>query len=140
METSQVESWDLRAFKAFDTEAKGYLYRDEILELLINQGVYNHHSLSVLIKNLEAKDSHDEISFEEFKKLVHGLFFLKRVLEWDLTIPHFDRFRTNLQKGYQKVKDDVNNEYSWGHVATYIPPLARADPTWFATGFCSTDG
>jgi len=34
----------------------------------------------------------------------------------------------------------VNNEYSWGEVATYIPPLANADPKWFATGFCSTDG
>ena len=96
METAQIESWDNRAFKALDTEAKGYLTRDEILDLLVNQGVYNHHSLAELIRNLEAKDPKDQILFEEFKKLVHGLFFLKRVLEWDLTIPHFDKFRSNL--------------------------------------------
>lgn len=80
-----------------------------------------------------------KIDYDEFCKLTHGLFFLKRVLEWDLTIPHFDKFRHNLQACYQKVKEDVNNEYSWGEVATYIPPLAKADPKWFATGFCSTD-
>lgn len=39
-----------------------------------------------------------------------------------------------------EIKDDVNNEYSWGEIATYIPPLAKADPNWFATSFTSADG
>jgi glutaminase len=61
------------------------------------------------------------------------------VLEWELTIPHFDRFRLQFGKCFQSIKDDVNNEFSWGEIATYIPPLAKADPNWFATSFCSTD-
>lgn len=137
--TIQLDSWSMKAFKALDTEAKGYLVRDEILSLIDNQGVDHHHSLLDLITHLGQLDAEHKIDYDEFCKLTHGLFFLKRVLEWDLTIPHFDRFRHNLQGCYQKVKDDVNNEYSWGEVATYIPPLAKADPKWFATGFCSTD-
>lgn len=43
-------------------------------------------------------------------------------------------------KAFKEIKDDVNNEYSWGEIATYIPPLAKADPNWFATSFTSTDG
>ena len=72
--------------------------------------------------------------------MVHGLVFLKRVYVWDLTIPHFASFRTKYEAAYLEIKNDVNNEYSWGEVATYIPPLAKADPNWFATGFCSADG
>lgn len=34
METSKGDSWTARAFRAFDTEAKDYLLRDEILSLL----------------------------------------------------------------------------------------------------------
>lgn len=57
-----------------------------------------------------------------------------------MTIPHFDSFRKKYQKAFLEIKSDVNNEHSWGEVATYIPPLAKADPNWFATSFCSTDG
>jgi glutaminase len=72
--------------------------------------------------------------------MTQGLFFLKRVLEWELTIPHFEIFRNTLEKGYNFIKEDVNNEFQGGEVATYIPPLARADPKNFSTSFCSTDG
>lgn len=93
---SHIESWTAKAFRAIDTEAKGYLLKDEILDLLINQGVHCHHSLDPLIKALDEKKPDEQIDFNEFSHLTHGLFFIKRVLEWDLTIPHFYKFRTNL--------------------------------------------
>jgi glutaminase len=34
----------------------------------------------------------------------------------------------------------VDEKYQVGTVATYIPPLAKANPNWFSTSFCSTDG
>jgi glutaminase len=64
---------------------------------------------------------------------------LKRVLEWDLTIPHYEKFMQNLELSYKTIKEDKDGEYSKGSVATYIPPLAKADPTWFSTSFCSSD-
>jgi len=68
------------------------------------------------------------------------MVFLKRVYVWDLIIPHFARFRSNFEHIFALIKNDENNEFSWGEVATYIPPLAKADQNWFASGFCSTDG
>jgi glutaminase len=68
------------------------------------------------------------------------LVFLKRVYVWDLTIPHFAVFRQKFKRCFEEIKTDPNNEFSWGEVATYIPPLAKADPNWFASTFCSTDG
>jgi len=62
-ESSKGDSWSARAFRALDTTAKGYLLKDEILSLLDNQGVYNHHSLQDLIRNLEARRDDDQISF-----------------------------------------------------------------------------
>jgi glutaminase len=38
------------------------------------------------------------------------------------------------------LKEDKDGKYSWGEVASYIPSLGKADPKWFASAFCSTDG
>ena len=44
-----------------------------------------------------------------------------------------------MEKAYEHIKKDETGEYSKGTVATYIPPLAKANPNWFGTGFCSSD-
>jgi hypothetical protein len=44
------EAWARSAFKALDTECKGYLYSHEILEPVYHQGVSSHHTLDELIK------------------------------------------------------------------------------------------
>lgn len=68
-----------------------------------------------------------------------GHIFFKRVLERNLIMPMFEMFTSIYQKAYHDIKTDSNDEYSWGEIATYIPPLAKADPDWFATSYCSTD-
>lgn len=50
MESSFEDAWAVSAFKALDTEAKGYLYKSEILGPIYDQGVQNHHTLDELIK------------------------------------------------------------------------------------------
>ena len=34
-----TDSWSLTTFKALDTQGKGFLYKDEILEPIYDQGV-----------------------------------------------------------------------------------------------------
>lgn len=102
------------------------------------QGVYTHHALKELIKALEKIPGDHKIEYREMVELTNHLIFLKRTLEWDLTIPHFDVFRKTLKRSYEEIKADP--EYAGGKVATYIPPLARANKDWFASSFCSTDG
>jgi glutaminase len=57
-----------------------------------------------------------------------------------MVIPQYKSFHTNFEKMFQEIKEDKNNEYSWGEVADYIPSLGKADPKWFASSFCSADG
>jgi len=92
-----------------------------------------------LILILDKKGEKDPIDLDEFTRLVKGIAFLKRVFEYDLVIPEFEAGRLRLKQAYEDVKNDPNNEYSYGQIATYIPPLAKANPNWFATGFCSVD-
>lgn len=140
MESKSVEDpWTLRAFKALDTHHKGYLLAPEILNVIKLEGVYTHHSLSDVIQDLEAKGD-EQITFDDFKDWTQSLHFLKKVLEWDLTIPNFQEFSHYIEQSFLEIKEDPQNKYSTGKVATYIPPLANANPNWFATGFCTTDG
>jgi len=75
---------------------------------------------------------------QEFEHLVGNNEFVRNVLNLNLTIPSFDLFLDNIKKAYREIK--VDPEYQGGDVATYIPPLAKALPEWFATSFCSADG
>ena len=106
--------------------------------MIDTQGVYTHQSLAELIRILEAKADDQKIEYEEFYQLTSHLIFIRKVFDWDLIIPHFQMFKNSLKLAYEEVKEE--SSYQGGTVATYIPPLAKADPKWFATGFCSTDG
>ncbi len=64
--------------------------------------------------------------------------FFKKVLNYELIIPQFNLFTQNVEKIYEEIKADPT--MMGGTMATYIPPLAMANPEWFATGFCSADG
>lgn len=112
----------------------------EILELIEAEGVKTHDNLAILIKTLSKKGDDEPITLKEFEELTTGLIFLRRVLEFSLVIPQYEPFHHNLNRLYTEIKEDKNNEFQWGEVATYIPPLAKADPNWFATSFCSADG
>jgi len=62
----------------------------------------------------------------------------KKVIECDLIIPQFDYFTKELNLIFNQVKNDPS--YTSGEVASYIPALARANPEYFATSFCSING
>ena len=47
-------------------------------------------------------------------------------------------FFESFTKCYKDIKSDRN--YDVGKNADYIPSLAKADPKWFASAFCSADG
>ena len=129
-----------RAFKALDSENRGYLYKHELLNHIQKGGVYSHHQLQTLINALECKSPKDPIDFQEFEYLLHGQNFIKRVLENNLVIPQYPGFHSNFLKSFNEIKEDKDNEWSGGEVASYIPSLFKADPKWFATAFCSADG
>jgi glutaminase len=54
-----------------------------------------------------------------------------------MVIPMFETFVSNYKRAFLEIKE--SNKYLGGSVATYIPPLSKANPEWFSTSFCSTD-
>jgi len=133
-------TWSGRAFRALDSENRGFLFKHELLNHIKKGGVYSHHQLQTLINALEVKAPKDPIDFQEFEQLLGGQNFIKRVLENQLIFPQYPAFHNNFKMAYDDIKEDKDNKYQWGEVASYIPSLFKADPKWWASSFCSTDG
>jgi hypothetical protein len=122
------QEWDARAFAALDTDARGFIYKNELLELIEFCGVTSHHQLKPIVNSLHNRESKHPISLEEFAELTHSTNFIKKVLDVDnlLVIPQFKAFHKHLKNVYDEVKQD--SSYQWGEVASYIPSLFKADP------------
>jgi len=57
-----------------------------------------------------------------------------------LVLPQFSDFQKNFEYCFNQIKEDKEDKYSGGEVASYIPSLFKANPKWFASAFCSIDG
>jgi Ca2+-binding EF-hand superfamily protein len=79
--------WSIRAFQALDSDSRGFLYKDELLDHIKASGTITTHQLRDLVSILEEKTSKDKIYLEEFEELIKGRNFIKTVLENNLVIP-----------------------------------------------------
>jgi Ca2+-binding EF-hand superfamily protein len=79
--------WSIRAFQALDSDSRGFLYKDELLDHIKSSGTITTHQLRELVSSLEEKTSKDKIYLEEFEELIKGRNFIKAVLENNLVIP-----------------------------------------------------
>lgn len=131
--------WESRCFKALDTEGRGYLYPNEVIGPLENQGVQFQATIAPLIAAMRGKGPSSRITYEEFQLAIHNIGFLKRVLEGDLIVPSFGQLRRIFFRAHEDLKQDSECKYSHGACADYIPTLAKANPDWFANSFCSAD-
>lgn len=134
-------TWEARVFRALDSDGRGYLYNFEILNALKTAGMASSGRLKGLIEQLNSMNTKDHIVFSSFCFLTSDYkFTLKQILDLQTVIPQYGEFDSTFRRVFKEVKEDKDNKYSGGHVATYIPTLGRADPKWFGLAFCSTDG
>ena len=78
----------------------------------------------------------DTLSFEHFKHCIESASLLiYRALTRKLVIPDWKAFIREIDSLYRETSAN-----SKGHVASYIPELANADPSTWAVAFCSVDG
>ena len=89
------QKWSTRAFKALDTEAKGFLYKDELLDHIKASGTYKSHQIRQVVEDLEARHHKDYIKLFQFDALVSGTNFLQRVLENNLVIRLYPTFTSS---------------------------------------------
>ncbi len=90
---SYRESWEVRAFRALDSENRGALRKHEIMNFFVANGLRSHKVLDPVVKRLNSMALNHNITFDEFSVLGHvsDLFF-KSILESSLVIPQFPIF------------------------------------------------
>lgn len=77
-----------------------------------------------------------KVSYEQFSRIIQSeQGFFTQVMSDDLVIPDFQGFSNKIREIYETAKDDDS-----GHVASYIPQLARVDPNKFGVSICTIDG
>jgi len=73
---------------------------------------------------------------DQFHDVMHSdSVFINSVFQGQLVVPDFVAFTKILKSIYQSVK-----KRSGGHVASYIPELAKQDPDMFGISVCTIDG
>ena len=87
------ESWEVRAFRALDSDSRGALRKHEIMNFFVANGLRSHKVLDPVIQRLNSMALNYNITFEEFSLLGHvsDLFF-KSILESRLVVPQFPIF------------------------------------------------
>jgi Ca2+-binding EF-hand superfamily protein len=76
---SELGTFSFNAFRALDTENKGYLTQEEILQPLQLLGVIDHYLLKNLVKRVREKKM-NKFSFIEFDEFIGQTEFLRKVI------------------------------------------------------------
>lgn len=126
---------EARLFQSLDTDAKGYLYKKQILDALQQAGIHPQQ-FKPEFQQVKAFSDTEKIYFETFVCLVkENLTLIEKALRGGLIIPDFQRFCQVMDSIYEQTEQNKT-----GHVATYIPQLARMDPALFGFAVCTIDG
>lgn len=138
-ETHQAPGYAIeeRLFQSLDTGNKGYLLKKQFIDALKRAGIDAHHlCLQPAFEKLNQLHDNSKISLDKFVELTRdNLTLIRNTLTGGLIIPDFQTFCNGIEEIYQKIlplKD--------GHVATYIPQLARVNPNLFSISVCTIDG
>lgn len=84
------------------------------------------------------RDSITEVMMDRelFRKCVGGnIMLLSQAFQKKFIIPEFETFVNNIDQIYDKVQDQQQ-----GHVADYIPQLAKFNPDLWGVSLCTVDG
>jgi len=123
-----------------DAEGKGSILSGQLLKAFEQAGLQeNDPRLRDVISRLNEfggvrKDI--DITLEMFIKLVKGnTILMGKAMQGKLIVPDFMDFRADLEEIFERVRTVTD-----GHVADYIPFLARQDPNLWSASVCTIDG
>lgn len=132
-----VDAREQKLFRALETEAKGYITRQDLIRAIKRSGLLlDDIRLRHCLKELKSYGDNDQISYAEFCHIIRpDILFVERALQANLIIPEFPEFCKDIEKIYQETL-----EIRDGDVARYIPQLARVEPDQYGVALCTIDG
>lgn len=124
-------------FESIDKDKKGHIFPQEILDALRIAGILRDDPrIDKLVEKIDAFPRSRTLSLNEFAELIrHHYHFLYPALHGGLIIEDFKGFSDHIHELY-----DLTIQNRSGHVATYIPELAKVNPEQYAIAICTVDG
>mmetsp|Transcript_42935 Transcript_42935/g.31357 ORF Transcript_42935/g.31357 Transcript_42935/m.31357 type:complete len:93 (+) Transcript_42935:424-702(+) len=89
---------------------------------------------------VSSKDDDYRFEFQEFERINSHFEIYKKVLSGELVIPDFHSFKETFGSYYNLIQQDREGKFGQGKVPSIFPSLAKANPNYFATSFCSLAG
>ena len=126
-------------FKILDQGKKKSIEQDKFLDQLARTGILQDDPrIKELLSEFNTSKNGKKksgISQTEFNEILNQNALIKKSLTEKAVIPDFESFCEQIRTIYLKT---LNNNS--GHVADYIPQLARVNPDQFAISVCTVDG
>ena len=127
-------------WRLFDSSQNGGISDVTFFDKLFDWGIEkNDPRLQLIYKTISKLkvngDGVRKISKSDLNQLVQKSRFLYRLFEGENIIPDFQSFRKEIENIYESIKNEDG-----GHVADYIPQLAKVDPHLFGISVCTVDG
>ncbi len=125
-------------FALIDPDEDGTAQKIALWELLDKHGIRKSDprlcSICELL-DIPDEDCGSTLDKKTFKKVLERSQLIYRALTGSLIIPDFETFKDGLKEIYDQVKENDG-----GKLATYIPQLAKVDPSHFALSVQTVDG
>ncbi|MFN7117392.1 MAG: glutaminase A [Saprospiraceae bacterium] len=127
-------------FQMLDVDNKGYVAAEQLFAYLRKEGILQDDlRLQKTLAELEAASQNGSmygtLTPLEMEHVVRHNIVVKNALTKNLMIPDFEEFCRDITDIYHQTRKNQG-----GHVATYIPQLARVEPEQFAVSICTIDG
>jgi len=124
-------------FASLDIKGNGEIYKRDILDALSSRGILSDDPrIQETISKLNELKDNDPINSALFHDIVYrNITLIERALKGDLIIPDFRSFSNVVSDIFEATKSNLD-----GHVADYIPQLARVNPNFYAISICTVDG
>ena len=128
---------EFRLFVSLDLGNKGYIDREDVEQAFEREGInLDDYRLEETATALRKIPRGARIDYDTFCAIIRpSILLVERTLQGNVVIRDFEDFCADIRRLYEAVRPNEG-----GHVATYIPQLARVDPSLFAVAVCTIDG